>query len=75
MTQVLEAIVRDGVLWPLEPIRLPPGTRVEAVVRRGPATALGEEVLAERLRLLAQLAALAGWDPSSEGSHPPTLEW
>ena len=73
MVQVIRAIVQDGALWPLEPLRAESGAWVHLVVRRPEAEP--ESPLEERVRLLDELSSLFAWDPLDSRGGPPTLEW
>lgn len=74
MRRVL-AIVRDGLLCPLEPLRLPTGARVRVLFAEESEPSVEPSAESERLRLLDQLAALGAWDPLGEERRPPTLDW
>ena len=75
MMRRVDAIVRDGMLCPLEPIRLPTGARVRVQFADDGERSREPSAQSERLRLLDQLAALGGWDPLGEERRPPTLDW
>lgn len=75
MVQVMRAIVQDGALWPLEPLRAVTGSRVQVVISSPEAISEPEVRAAERMRLLEEMASVFAWDPLLRDPEPPTLDW
>lgn len=75
MVQVIRAIVQDGALWPLEPLRADTGSWVRVVVSSSETASEPGVGAAERMRLLEEMASLFAWDPLLRDSEPPTLDW
>lgn len=69
----LTATIRDGLIRPLGPVRLPEGARVRVLVSEAPSSSTPIE---ERVLLLAELHELMRSNPFLDSARArSTLDW